>query len=76
VYLSTSSHAADTACENTDHKTTDMTLRLGPWFDMAKSVSKSDADLTQAQMMLHALKGGIDRDSADAKHRTEKCIRQ
>jgi hypothetical protein len=36
-----------------------MTLRLGPWFDMVKSVSKSDADLTQAQMMLHALKGGI-----------------
>ncbi|HEY7803184.1 MAG TPA: hypothetical protein VIC30_01925 [Orrella sp.] len=36
-----------------------MTLRLGPRFDMAKSVSKSDADLTQAQMMLHALKGGM-----------------
>jgi len=48
VYLSTSSHAADTACENTNHKTTDMPLPLDQWID-----------LTQAQMMLHALMGGM-----------------
>jgi len=44
-----------------------MTFPLEQWFDTTKRIPKADADLTEAQMMLYALKDGIDPDSPDAK---------
>lgn len=46
---------------------TDMTFPLEQWFDLSKPIPKADADLTEAQMMLYALKDGIDPDCAEAK---------
>lgn len=45
----------------------DMTFPLEQWFDVTKPIPKSDADLTEAQMMLYALKDGIDPDCPEAK---------
>lgn len=36
-------------------------------FDITKPIPKADADLTEAQMMLYALKDGMDPDCAEAK---------
>lgn len=40
---------------------------LDQWFDTTKRISKEDADLTEAQMMLYAVKSGIDPDGPSAK---------
>ena len=40
---------------------------LEQWFDITKPIPKADADLTEAQMMLYALKNGMDQDCAEAK---------
>ena len=44
-----------------------MPFPLEQWFDITKPIPKADADLTEAQMMLHALKDGMDPDCAEAK---------
>lgn len=44
-----------------------MTFPLEQWFDITKPIPKADADLTEAQMMLYALKDGMDPDCAEAK---------
>ena len=44
-----------------------MIFPLEQWFDVTKPIPKSDADLTEAQMMLYALKDGIDPDCVEAK---------
>ena len=44
-----------------------MTFPIEQWFDITKPIPKADADLTEAQMMLSALKEGIDPDGPDAK---------
>lgn len=44
-----------------------MPFPLEQWFDLTKPIPKSDADLTEAQMMLYALKDGMDPDCPDAK---------
>lgn len=46
---------------------TDMAFPLEKWFDITRPISKSDADLTEAQMMLNALKENMDPDCAEAK---------
>lgn len=46
---------------------TDMAFPLDHWFDLTKPIPKAEADLTQAQMMLQALKDGVDPDGAQAK---------
>lgn len=40
---------------------------LDDWFDTTKRISKDDADITEAQMVLYAVKSGIDPDGPDAK---------
>lgn len=57
----------------------DMRFPLEQWFDLTKPIPKADADLTEAQMILHALKDGIDPDSPDAKrqyHEMRKAVKQ
>ena len=44
-----------------------MTFPLEQWFDLTKTISKSDADLTEAQMMLYAVKQEEDPESSEAK---------
>lgn len=45
-----------------------MTFPLEQWFDLTKPISKSDADLTEAQLMLYALKqGDLDPDGPEAR---------
>lgn len=45
-----------------------MPFPLEQWFDITKPISKYDADITEAQMMLHAIKqGDIDPDSPETK---------
>ncbi len=44
-----------------------MPFPLEQWFDITKPIPKADADLTEAQMMLYALKDGMDPDCAEAK---------
>ena len=44
-----------------------MIFPLEQWFAIAKPIPIADADLTEAQMMLHALKDGIDPDCGQAK---------
>lgn len=44
-----------------------MTFSLEPWFDMTKPIPKTDADLAEAQMVLYALKDGMDPDCAEAR---------
>lgn len=45
-----------------------MTFPLEQWFDITQPISKSDADLTEAQMMLYALKqGDVDPDGPEAR---------
>jgi hypothetical protein len=43
------------------------TFPLEQWFDITKPIPKADADLTEAQMSLYALKDGMDPDCAKAK---------
>jgi hypothetical protein len=46
----------------------DMTFSLEQWFDITQPISKSDADLAEAQMMLYALKqGDVDPDGLEAR---------
>lgn len=45
-----------------------MTFPLEQWFNITKRIPKADADLAEAQMMLYALKDGIDPDAPTAKH--------
>ena len=40
---------------------------LEQWFDLAKPIRKSDADLCEAQMALYALKDGEDPESPEAR---------
>jgi hypothetical protein len=45
-----------------------MAFPLGQWFDIKKPISKSDADLAEAQMRLYALKqGDVDPDGPEAR---------
>ena len=44
-----------------------MTFPLEQWFAIAKPIPIADADMTEAQMMLHALKDDIDPDYGHAK---------
>lgn len=44
-----------------------MSFPLKQWFDLTKPIPKTDADITEAQMMLYAVKDGLDPDSPDAK---------
>jgi hypothetical protein len=44
-----------------------MPFPLEQWFDTTKPIPKADADLTEAQMMLYALKDGMNPDGAEAK---------
>ena len=45
-----------------------MTFSLEQWFDITQPISKSDADLAEAQMMLYALKqGDVDPDGLEAR---------
>lgn len=44
-----------------------MSFPLSQWFDLSKKISKADADLAEAQMMLYALKDGLDPDSPECK---------
>lgn len=45
-----------------------MTFPLEQWFDITQPISKSDADLAEAQMMLYALKqGDVDPDGPEAR---------
>lgn len=45
---------------------------LEQWFDTTRRISKEDADLTEAQMMLYAVKTGIDPDGPEAKRQYRK----
>jgi hypothetical protein len=52
---------------------------LKQWFDLNKPISKSDADLTEAQIMLYLIKDGIDPDSPEAKRQyreMRKAVKQ
>lgn len=40
---------------------------LKDWFDVTKRIDKEDVALTEAQMMLYAVKDGIDPDGPEAK---------
>lgn len=40
---------------------------LNDWFDITKRISKEDADLTEAQMALHAVKTNVDPGGPEAK---------
>ncbi len=56
-----------------------MSFPLEQWFDLSKPIPKTDADLAEAQMMLYAVKDGIDPDSADAKRQyreMRKAVKQ
>lgn len=56
-----------------------MPFPLEQWFDITKPIPKADADLTEAQMMLYALKGGMDPDCAEAKqqyHEMHKAVKE
>ena len=56
-----------------------MTFPLEQWFDITKPIPKADADLTEAQMMLYALKDGMDPDCAEAKRQyreMRKAVRE
>ena len=45
-----------------------MTFPLNQWFDITRPISKSAADLAEAQMMLYALKqGDVDPDGPEAR---------
>lgn len=44
-----------------------MAFSLEQWFDVNKPISEADADLTEVQMILCAVKEGIDPDSPDAR---------
>ena len=44
-----------------------MGFPLEQWFDLSKPISKADADLPEAQMMLYALKQGDDPDHPECK---------
>lgn len=44
-----------------------MPFPLDQWFDLSKRIDKSDIDLAEAQMMLYALKDGLDPDSPECK---------
>lgn len=52
-----------------------MTFPLEQWFDITKPIPKTDADLTEAQMMLYALKDGMDPDCAEAKRQYREMRR-
>ena len=52
---------------------TDMTFPLKQWFDITQPISKSDADVAEAQMMLYALKqGDVDPDGPEARAEYKK----
>lgn len=56
-----------------------MPFPLEQWFDLSKPIPKDDADLTEAQMALYAVKDGIDPDSPDAKRQyreMRKAVKQ
>jgi hypothetical protein len=56
-----------------------MPFPLEQWFDLSKPISKQDADLTEAQMMLYALKDGMDPDCSEAKRQyreMRKAVRE
>jgi hypothetical protein len=40
---------------------------LDQWFDLSKPISKTDADLTEAQMLLYALKQDMDPQGPEAR---------
>ena len=40
---------------------------LEQWFDTTRRISKEDADLTEAQMLLYAVKSGIDPNGKNAR---------
>lgn len=44
-----------------------MLFPLDKWFDLSQKITKADADLAEAQMMLYALKDGLDPDSPECK---------
>ena len=44
-----------------------MTFPLKQWFDITQPITKSDADLAEAQMMLYALKDDVDPDGPEAR---------
>jgi len=44
-----------------------MPFPLEQWFDLTERISKFDADLAEAQMMLYAIKDGMDPDNPDAR---------
>lgn len=44
-----------------------MGFPLEQWFDLTKPISKADADITEAQMMLYALKQGDDPEAPECK---------
>jgi len=56
-----------------------MSFPLEQWFDLNNPIPKADADLTEAQMMLSAVKDGIDPDAPDAKRQyreMRKAVKQ
>lgn len=44
-----------------------MSFPLERWFDVTQKISKSDADVAESQMMLYALKDGLDPDDEGCK---------
>lgn len=44
-----------------------MAFPLERWFDITKPISKADADITEAQMALYAVKDGLDPQSEEVK---------
>lgn len=44
-----------------------MTFPLKQWFDITKKISKTDVALTEAQMVLYAVKENRDPDSLECK---------
>ena len=54
---------------------TDMPFPLEQWFDITRPIPKEDADLTEAQMMLYALKDGTDPDCAESKRQYREMRR-
>jgi hypothetical protein len=43
------------------------TFPLEQWFDLTKPISKDDADLTEAQMLLYAVKQDMDPEGKEAR---------
>jgi hypothetical protein len=44
-----------------------MPFPLEQWFDLSQRISKADADIAEAQMMLYALQAGLDPDSPECR---------